>query len=322
MAELELLRSLPTDLAEPTEEARARAHGRLLRHMRRNRRTRRGRLIVPAVALAGAGAIVALVGVGTHGETAASAAPVLRRVSHVALRQPAPAPLARGRFRYTKSVIAYLVIDGDKNGWVALAPKVREIWIGPTGGRLHETSSGPVFLSTADREHWIAAGRPQVNAPEATETLPPERPLDLPTDPDALYAKLHDQAVGNANGTEAEMLTEVGLARAPSRAVRGRGADSGDRARRAGHRQGRPARHRGRVCGSSRPRAARAGLRPEDVRAPRRGVPRARRQRVRLRGWNADRLRDVRLDRRRGPPRRAAHGGGVGTTRGRWPSAS
>ena len=93
---------------------------------------------------------------------------------------------------------------------VALDPKVREIWQGPTGGLIRETSAPPQFLSALDREHWIAAGRPQVSAPSSTQELPPARALDLPTNPDALYAKLHDEAVGNANGTEMEMLTEVG----------------------------------------------------------------------------------------------------------------
>jgi len=210
MAELDLLRSLPADLVEPSEEARARARGRLLRHIRRSGQTHhRRRLLVPAVALAGAAAIAALVGVGRHGQTTAAAAPFLRQTGHVALRQPPPTPVTRGHYRYTKSLIAYLVIDGDKH-WVALAPKVREIWLGPTGGQIRETSSGPVFLSAADRGRWIAAGRPPVTAPEATETLPPPLPLDLPTNPDALYKKLHDEAVGNANGTESEMLTEVG----------------------------------------------------------------------------------------------------------------
>lgn len=87
---------------------------------------------------------------------------------------------------------------------------MREIWLGPTGGRLHERWGKPKFLSAADREHWIAAGRPQVNPPEDGGKLPPARPLNLPTDPDALYAKLHDEAVGHGNGTEPEMFTLVG----------------------------------------------------------------------------------------------------------------
>jgi len=209
MAELDLLRSLPFEIAEPSEEARGRARGRLLRHMRRSGSARRRRLLVPAAGLAAAGATAALVGVGIHGDGNASAAPVLRKFAKVARSQPAPAPIGAHRFRYTKSVQAFLVIDGDK-GWVALGPKVRELWEGPSGGLLHETSGKPEFLSGRDRALWIAAGRPRVNAPAATEKLPPSPALNLPTNPDALYAKLHDESVGNANGTEAEMFTLVG----------------------------------------------------------------------------------------------------------------
>ena len=209
MAELELLRSLPFEIGEPSVEARARARGRLLRHMRHSRSVRRRRLLLPAVGLAAAGAIAALVGVGVHGDGNASAAPALRRAASVARRQAPPRPLAAGQFEYTKSVQAYTTTDGGK-GWTALTPKVREIWQGPSGGLLHETSAKPEFLSARDRQLWIAAGRPPLTGPEGTTKLPPPPPLDLPTNPDALYAKLHDQSVGNANGTEAEMFTLIG----------------------------------------------------------------------------------------------------------------
>ena len=209
MAELDLLRSLPTDLAEPTEEVRARARGRLLNHMRGGRHSRR-RLLIPAIALAGAAAAAAFVAVGRHGQAAASAAPVLRKVAHTALRQRPPVPLVKGHFRYTKSSQAYLVIDGDKNGWVALGPKIREVWLGPTGGLVIERSGKPRFLSESDREHWIAAGSPQVNPPTVDEKLPPPRPNNLPTDPDALYARLHAQVEGNSYSADAEMLGEIG----------------------------------------------------------------------------------------------------------------
>jgi hypothetical protein len=209
MAELDVLRSLPFPVAEPSEEARARVRGRLLRHMRHGRPARRRRVLVAAVGLAAAGAVAALVGVGVRGDGDASAATVLRQAAGVARRQAAPPALKPGEFRYTKSVQAYTVTDGDK-GWTALGPKIREIWLGPSGGLLRETSGKPEFLSARDRERWIAAGRPQVNAPVSTTRLPAPPPLDLPIDPDALYAKLHDKSVGNGKGTEAEMFTLLG----------------------------------------------------------------------------------------------------------------
>ena len=212
MAELDLLRSLPFDVVEPSAEARARARGRLLRHIRRSGFARRRPLLVSAAGIAILVSGAAFFGLGNHGQgtQSAAAARVLRHAAGVARVQPAPITLARGQFWYTKSVSAYQVIAGDRHPWVALDPKVREIWQGPTGGLIRETSAPPQFLSALDREHWIAAGRPQVSAPSSTQELPPARALDLPTNPDALYAKLHDEAVGNANGTEMEMLTEVG----------------------------------------------------------------------------------------------------------------
>ena len=209
MAELDVLRSLPFPVAEPSEEARARARGRLLRHMRHTRPVRWRRLLVAAAALAAAGAVAALVGVGVHGDGNASAATALRHAAAVARRQPPTPPLAPGHYAYSKSVQAFLVIDGDK-GWTALGPKIREIWIGRRGGFLHETSGKPRFLSARDYERWVAAGRPRVNAPEATERLGPTPPLDLPTDPEALFAKLRAEAEGNANGVDGEMFTLVG----------------------------------------------------------------------------------------------------------------
>ena len=87
MSELDFLRSLPFDIDLPTEEARDRARGRLLRHTRRSRIDRRRRLLVPAIALAAAGLIAVFVDVGNHGGGSASAAPVLRKFAAIARDQ-------------------------------------------------------------------------------------------------------------------------------------------------------------------------------------------------------------------------------------------
>src|SRR5205823_5747344 len=73
-------------------------------------------------------------------------------------------------------------------------------------------------------------------------------------------------------------------------------------ARRPCGRPHRPAWSGRRLRGSGRPRAARADLRSEDLGVARRGGRCSRRQRVRLPGGDGDRLRDVRLDRRRRRP--------------------
>jgi hypothetical protein len=208
MAELDLLRSLPIDAADPSDEARARARGRLSRHIRQAPSVRRRRLLVPAVVLAAAVALAAFTDIGRHGNGGASAAPLLRRMATVARLQEAQQPLTAGHFQYTRSLVAYMS-GGD--GWNAVSPGIREIWLRPNGsGYLHERWHKPTFPTAADRQGWIAAGRPQVNPPEDSGKLPPVSRPRLPTDPDALYAKLHDDAVGHGNGTKPEMFTLVG----------------------------------------------------------------------------------------------------------------
>jgi hypothetical protein len=206
MAELDLLRSLPFETAEPSAEARARARGRLLRRIDGKPWPHRRKLLLAVAGFASAGAIAAFVGVGTHGNGSASAAPVLRRIATIARAQPASTPLKRGQFIYTKSLVAWM---SGGNDWTALTPGTREFWHGPTGGRIHERWGKPKFLSVSDRAHWIAAGRPQVMPREDSGDIPPNPPTHLPTDPDELYAKIHDNAVGRGNGTLPEMFTLV-----------------------------------------------------------------------------------------------------------------
>jgi hypothetical protein len=207
MAELDLLRTLPTGIAEPSDEARARGRQRLERHIRRTPSLGRRRLLVPVVVLAAAVAVAAFADFGRHGNGNASAAPLLRRMATVARFQKPQQPLTAGHFRYTKSIVAYM--SGGK-GWNALSPGVREIWLGPrNGGYLRERWHKPTFPSAADRRAWIAAGRPQVNSPKDSAKLPPSPRPQLPADPDALYATIYDRAIGHGNGTRPEMFTLV-----------------------------------------------------------------------------------------------------------------
>jgi hypothetical protein len=209
MAELDLLRSLPTPTARPSAEARARAHERLARHMRRAPSTRRRRLLVPAVVVAVAVAVAAFASIGGHGTGRAQAAPLLERMASVARHQKADRLLTAGRFAYTKSLVAEM---SGGAGWNAVNPGVREIWLAPNGsGYEHERWQKPTFPTAADRSGWIAAGRPQVYPHQDTAELPPPDPPrpHLPTDPDALYATIHDEAVGRGNSTDSEMFTLV-----------------------------------------------------------------------------------------------------------------
>jgi hypothetical protein len=206
MAELDLLRSLPFETAEASAAARARARGRLLRRIKRTPSPHRRRLLLAAAGLVTAGAIATFVGVGTHGEGGASAAPLLRKIATTARAQPPTKPLTRGQFAYTKSLVAWM---SGGEGWNALSPGTRESWYGRTRARIHERWGKPKFPSAADRAGWIAAGRPQVNPPEDSADFPVTPHPDLPTNPDVLYEKIHDDAVGRGNGTLPEMFTLV-----------------------------------------------------------------------------------------------------------------
>lgn len=218
MPELDLLRQIAPGVAAPSAEARARARDVLLHHIARaepRRRPPRRRLLVLAAGLAATAVAAAAVflGVGTDRDESASAATAaLRDAAAVARAQPAPPALEPGEYRYTRSVNAYLVttVLSEENFFSVLVPRIREIWLGPNGGRLHETSGKPTFLSERDRERWIAAGRPRLRERESASALPPAAPLDLPTDPDALYRRLKREATGHGDGLHEEMFTLVG----------------------------------------------------------------------------------------------------------------
>jgi hypothetical protein len=67
-------------------------------------------------------------------------------------------------------------------------------------------------VTDRDRALWIADGRPSFTGPTAADwtPLPATRPLDLPTDPDALYAQLKDETASYGNRQYAEMFVLVG----------------------------------------------------------------------------------------------------------------
>jgi hypothetical protein len=194
------IRALPVDDSPP----RARAHARGPRHRRW--------LAVPALAAIAVVAIAVLVTRGGQGTSNAAAA-TLKRAATVARRQ-APLVPGPGQYLYTKSVNAYLntivPVGGAAAAFSVLVPHVREAWLGPSGGRLYETSGTPEFLSAQDRERWVADGRPQLTEGPSENTLPASRPLDLPSDPDALYARLKHDAAGHGSGLYSEMFTLVG----------------------------------------------------------------------------------------------------------------
>jgi hypothetical protein len=87
---------------------------------------------------------------------------------------------------------------------------VRQVWMGEHS-RLRETDGKPEFVTPKDRETWIAEGRPEFGGSgTSVEPLGKYVPLDLPTDPDVLFARLKAEARGHGTGLYNEMFVLVG----------------------------------------------------------------------------------------------------------------
>jgi hypothetical protein len=174
---------------------------------------RRARLALPAVAAAVAAVALAVAFSGGGHGTEGAAAATLRRAASVA-RAQAPLVPGPGQYLYTRSVDAYVDTTVPAGGagteYNVLVPHVREIWLGPDGGRLYETSGAPRFLTARDRARWIAAGRLALTEAPSATPLSPAKPLDLPSDPDALFARLAHDAAGHGATLDGEIFTLVG----------------------------------------------------------------------------------------------------------------
>jgi hypothetical protein len=214
MPALERVRELYPEPTAPPVEVRDRARLALVAKIERRppRRLSR-RVLLPAAGLAAAAAAVAvaLVGVGKDATVDPAAAAVLREAAAKAKVQKPLPPLGQGRVLYVKSVDAYLATWADTGNFSVLVPHVREIWQGPEGGLLVTTSGEPKFLSGRDRRRWIVAGRPNLReGGPGRIALPRQAPSDLPTDVDALFAQLEDEARGHSEGTHRQMFTRLG----------------------------------------------------------------------------------------------------------------
>jgi hypothetical protein len=176
---------------------------------------------VPAFGLAAAAATVSAVFLvtGTGRTDTAAAARVLRLAAVTARQQPGLSALRPGQYLYTKSTSEYLDTVALRSGsFSALVPSIREIWLRRDGtGWLHQVAGAPRFPSDRDRQAWIAAGEPALDG-GSTDTIlqnsdgptAPMASLDLPSDPEALYAKLHRDAAGYGDRTYTEMFVMIG----------------------------------------------------------------------------------------------------------------
>jgi hypothetical protein len=172
-------------------------------------RGRRWLIAAGAAALVGAVALLAI-DVGPSPEVVNPAAAALRQAGDAARAQDGIPP---GRYLYVRSANASLAIgavdDSDPEAFLycceVLVPHVRELWLGdkPGDALLHERNVGNLhFLSESERKRWIELGRPELEAKTPFSGIlvgiPPrawyEGPLDLPSDADAIYEQLEQEA--------------------------------------------------------------------------------------------------------------------------------
>ena len=183
MDDLTLLRSFRAERADGDPRARAAAWQALEARFdpatptaaaSPARSPRRGLL-----ALAGAGAIVLIVGLLalSSGPTAQpAAAEVLRHTAAVAATTGTPYETGPGPGQYFYSRTKALEFEGwiphglvvpnapvtsQPGGFSAVLPIDREVWMSPKGGdRIRETMGAPRFLSSAEQGRWEQAGSP------------------------------------------------------------------------------------------------------------------------------------------------------------------
>jgi hypothetical protein len=169
-------------------------------------------LSLAAAAAMAAAAVILVPGGGGLRESASAATVALREAAAVARVQAPPRFPGPGEFLYTKSIDAHLYTSVYQSKTVAvLMPEVRETWHGAGGGLLRARTGTPRFISERDRERWIAAGRPPLGGHDLLETrLGAAEPLDLPSDPDALYERLARSARGHDSGLGVGMFALVG----------------------------------------------------------------------------------------------------------------
>ena len=163
------------------------------------------------VAVAAVAASFLFAGSPARPDTAAAAA--LHQAAETARKQPIPAPLASGQYAYTKSKGVFMTSTAAEGQpkMSTHTPFVREVWMGEQS-RLREADGKAEFVTAQDRANWIAAGSPDFFGDPGTSVDPlgPYTPLDLPTDPDALFAELKTKAAGHGTGLYNEMFVLAG----------------------------------------------------------------------------------------------------------------
>jgi hypothetical protein len=219
MPELDLLRRLAPPVTPPSPASRSLASARLERRLAgasAPRRSHRRLTVIASPAVVAAIVAVALTVGGGGGGEIASAASVLREAAALS-RGADPVGLpAAGQYLYVKSENVYTgtsVLQGGLS-FTVLEPHVREIWLGRDGGFIHQTGAESEFLTEADRQRWIEAGRPEIGNRTMDVRLSADDVravfrTDLSTDPDILFDQLERQSGGRGSGAYREMFTLV-----------------------------------------------------------------------------------------------------------------
>jgi hypothetical protein len=181
------------------------------------RLARRPALVAAAVALLALTALV--VGLPGGGDGSRGGLVVLDRVAAAAAEQPVPGVALPYGYLKTRGTYVDTTVYGGE-AWSNYHSEVAETWVAPDGsGRRRTASFVPGFVSPADREAWVRAGRPQFLAHGwgrhvgtesfAPGTLTGDHSLGvdlstLPTDPEELSRwlidRVTDPAVGAGNG--------------------------------------------------------------------------------------------------------------------------
>jgi hypothetical protein len=203
---------------------------RAVRRARRPGQSRRW-LVIAAGLAAAIGVVFAVsVGVGPSPEAVTPAGAALREAAAAAGRQDAVPP---GEYLYVRSENGTLAggywlsepTDPESSIGVdccqALVSQVRELWLGDHAGDalVRESQHGdPQFLRKSERKRWVELGRPELVAKTPFSGILaglPARgwyhgPLDLPTDPDAIYTQFERDAEADHSGPGAPVDLDVG----------------------------------------------------------------------------------------------------------------
>lgn len=240
------IRGAYPDVRPPDEAERSRARAALQRAIEEPARRRFGglprsgvRWFLP-VGAAVASAIVAavlLIGAPGNGVEPSSAAEVLRNAAQ-AERELAPPLPDRGEYLYVRSENAYMTtilnalgppaappgeeipparVDpadarASQVSYAYLEPEVREVWMGEESSVLETDTGEPKFFTDADRDAWIAGGRPYSKGVSGSVRLGDTPPLELPSDPDQLYEELRREAAryGGPDRIELYVFEQIG----------------------------------------------------------------------------------------------------------------